>query len=54
MEIKILKTLTRIAFLLLMGLIITHALRGYAWLPLTLLLIPAFAMLTFSEGLDDK
>ncbi len=52
MEIKILKILTRIAFVLLVFLIATHALRGYNWLGLTLLLIPAYAMLVFGENLE--
>ena len=54
MEFKIIRFLTRISFLLLLGLVINHALRGLNWMPLTILLIPAYGMLLFGEGLEDE
>ena len=53
MEFTIIKYLTRIGFILLVMLIINHALRGLNWLPLCVLLIPAYGMLLFSESLKD-
>ena len=54
MEFKIIKYLTRLGFVLLAMLIANHAVRGLNWLPLTLLLIPAYGMLVFGENLDDE
>ena len=54
MEFKIIKYLTRIGFVLLVMLIANHALRGLNWLPLTILLIPAYGMLIFGEKLENE
>ena len=53
MEFKIIKYLTRIAFVLLVMLIANHFLRGLNWLPLCILLIPAYGMLVFGEELEE-
>ena len=53
MELKIIKYLTRIAFVLLVMLIANHFLRGLNWLPLCILLIPAYGMLVFGEELEE-
>ena len=54
MEFKIIKYLTRIAFVLLVMLIANHALRGLNWLPLCILLLPAYLMLYFTENVEDE
>ena len=49
---KIIKYISILIMLLVIGLILNHALRGLNWLPLTLLLIPAYGMLIFGENLE--
>jgi hypothetical protein len=53
MEFKIIKWCSRITFLLILILTLNHAARGLQWFPISLLLIPAYGMLVFGEGLKD-
>tara|TARA_R100001594_G_scaffold57337_2_gene91254 strand:- start:6804 stop:6968 length:165 start_codon:yes stop_codon:yes gene_type:complete len=54
MEFKIIKYLSRLMFVLVVVLILNHWFRGLIWLPLTLLLIPAYGMLLFGENLENE
>ena len=54
MEFKIIKYLSRLMFVLVVVLIVNHWFRGLNWLPLTLLLIPAYGMLLFGENLENE
>ena len=54
MEFKIIKYLSRLMFVLVVVLIANHWFRGLNWLPLTVLLLPAYGMLLFAENLENE
>jgi len=54
MERKILRILAWLMFLGVFSLIMTHMLRGFNWLPLTLLLIPSIGLVLCVEKEDLK
>ena len=49
MDHKIIRVLAWVQFVLLFALIMTHMLRCYNWLPLTLLFIPSIGMVWVME-----
>ncbi len=53
MEIKTIKYLMRMCFVLMLMLIINHWFRGLVWWPLCILLIPTYGMLVIAEKADN-